>query len=87
MEQLYPRPTDEVRAEIAKYPNLQEIRWVQDEPSNMGAWPHMALHLAPELDTTVPFRLVSRVASSAPSVGQKAQHLSEHADLVERAFG
>jgi multifunctional 2-oxoglutarate metabolism enzyme len=86
LEQLYPRPTAEVRAEIAKYPNLEEIRWVQDEPSNMGPWPHMALHLAPELKTEVPFRLISRTASSAPSVGQKAQHLLEHANLLERAF-
>ena len=49
VEQLYPRPIDEIKAELAKYPNLKEVRWVQDEPANMGPWPHMALHLAPEL--------------------------------------
>jgi 2-oxoglutarate dehydrogenase E1 component len=86
LEQLYPRPVDEVKAEIAKYPHLEEIRWVQDEPANMGPWPHMALHLAPELASDVPFRLVSRAASSAPSVGQKAQHQKEHAELLEKAF-
>ena len=86
VEQLYPRPVAEVKAEIAKYPNLAEIRWVQDEPANMGPWPHMALNLLPELGTDVPFRPVSRVASSAPSCGQKAQHLEELADIFDRTF-
>jgi 2-oxoglutarate dehydrogenase E1 component len=86
LEQLYPRPVEEVKAEIAKYPNLEEIRWVQDEPSNMGAWPHIALHLVPELGTDIHVRPVTRPASSAPSVGQKAQHLAEHSELLDQAF-
>ncbi len=86
LEQLYPRPVDEVRTELGRYPNLEEIRWVQDEPANMGPWPHMALNLAPELDSRVPFQLVSRAQSSAPSCGQKSQHLEELASIFERAF-
>ncbi|MGI8700237.1 MAG: multifunctional oxoglutarate decarboxylase/oxoglutarate dehydrogenase thiamine pyrophosphate-binding subunit/dihydrolipoyllysine-residue succinyltransferase subunit [Nocardioidaceae bacterium] len=86
LEQLYPNPIEEMRAEIAKYPNLREIRWVQDEPANMGPWPYLALNLAPELDLSVPFHGVSRPASSSPSCGQKAQHVQEQADLFERAF-
>ncbi|MGI8702755.1 MAG: multifunctional oxoglutarate decarboxylase/oxoglutarate dehydrogenase thiamine pyrophosphate-binding subunit/dihydrolipoyllysine-residue succinyltransferase subunit [Nocardioidaceae bacterium] len=86
LERLYPRPVDEVKAEIARYPNLTEIRWVQDEPSNMGPWPHMALNLAPELGTGLPFTPVTRLASAAPSAGQKAQHLDEFAALLDQAF-
>jgi 2-oxoglutarate dehydrogenase E1 component len=85
-EQLYPRPVDEVRAEIARYPNLEEIRWVQDEPANMGPWPHLAVNLVPELELSVPLNRVSRDASSAPSCGQKAQHLQELASILERSF-
>ena len=47
VEQLYPRPVAELKAELAKYPNLKEVRWVQDEPANMGPWPHMALQPHP----------------------------------------
>jgi len=86
LERLYPRPVDEVKAEIAKYPNLEEVRWVQDEPANMGAWPHLALNLVPELGIDMAFNRVSRDASSAPSCGQKAQHLQELATLLERTF-
>ncbi|MGN6575096.1 MAG: multifunctional oxoglutarate decarboxylase/oxoglutarate dehydrogenase thiamine pyrophosphate-binding subunit/dihydrolipoyllysine-residue succinyltransferase subunit, partial [Nocardioides sp.] len=85
LEQLYPRPVAELKAELAKYPNLQEIRWVQDEPANMGPWPHMALNLTPELDG-IPFYRVSRPESSSPSVGQHSRHVEEQKVLLQQAF-
>ncbi|MGZ4427403.1 MAG: multifunctional oxoglutarate decarboxylase/oxoglutarate dehydrogenase thiamine pyrophosphate-binding subunit/dihydrolipoyllysine-residue succinyltransferase subunit [Nocardioidaceae bacterium] len=85
LEQLYPRPVEELKAELAKYPNLKEIRWVQDEPANMGPWPHMALNLTPELGG-IPFYRVSRPESSSPSVGQHSRHIEEQKALVQQAF-
>ena len=41
VEQLYPRPLDDIKHEIARYPNLKAVRWVQDEPLNMGPWPQL----------------------------------------------
>ncbi|RYU10015.1 multifunctional oxoglutarate decarboxylase/oxoglutarate dehydrogenase thiamine pyrophosphate-binding subunit/dihydrolipoyllysine-residue succinyltransferase subunit [Nocardioides iriomotensis] len=84
LEQLYPRPEAEIKAELAKYPNLREVRWVQDEPANMGPWPHMALHLTSELP--VPFYRVSRPESSSPSVGQHSRHVEEQKELLQQAF-
>jgi 2-oxoglutarate decarboxylase len=84
VEQLYPRPLDEIKAEIARYPKLSTVRWVQDEPVNQGPWPHYALNVAPELDATV--EPVTRQASSSPSVGTVKRHLEEQKDLLERAF-
>ncbi len=48
VERLYPLPADELLAELARYPGAAEVRWVQEEPANMGGWPYMALRL-PEL--------------------------------------
>src|SRR5690606_7745321 len=44
LEQLYPFPEEQIRAELAKYGDA-EVVWVQDEPQNQGAWSyiHMAL--------------------------------------------
>jgi 2-oxoglutarate dehydrogenase E1 component len=84
LEQLYPRPVAELKAELGRFPNLREIRWVQDEPANMGPWPHMALHLTSELD--VPFYRVSRPESSSPSVGQHSRHVEEQKELLQQAF-
>ncbi len=84
LEQLYPRPVAELQAELAKFPKLREVRWVQDEPANMGPWPHMALHLTSEL--SVPFYRVSRPESSSPSVGQHSRHVEEQKELLQQAF-
>jgi 2-oxoglutarate dehydrogenase E1 component len=85
LEQLYPRPVEQLKAEFEKYPNLAELRWVQDEPANMGPWPHMALHLTSELD--LPFYRVSRPESTSPAVGQNSRHLEENKSLMQQAFG
>jgi len=85
VEQLYPRPVEEIKAELARFPNLQEVRWVQDEPANMGAWPHYALNLTSELDG-LRFSRISRPESSSPSVGQHARHVEEQKAILERAF-
>ncbi len=85
LEQLYPRPVEEVKAELDRYPNVKEIRWVQDEPANMGPWPHMKLNLATELGD-IPFNGVSRKESSAPSVGQLSVHQEELRALLDSAF-
>ena len=84
IEQLYPQPISDIEAEIARYPHLKSVRWVQDEPENMGPWPHYALNVWPDVDATV--EPVTRKASSSPSVGTVKRHQSEQKDLLERAF-
>ncbi|MFB9312445.1 multifunctional oxoglutarate decarboxylase/oxoglutarate dehydrogenase thiamine pyrophosphate-binding subunit/dihydrolipoyllysine-residue succinyltransferase subunit [Nocardioides plantarum] len=84
VEQLYPRPVDEIKAEIARYPHLKAVRWVQDEPANMGPWSHYAMNVWGEVDATV--EGITREQSSSPSVGTVKRHAAEQKDLVERAF-
>ncbi len=85
VEQLYPRPVEEVLAEVEKYPNLREVRWIQDEPANMGPWPHIALHFTGAVP--VPLYRVARAESSSPAVGQASRHQQEQKQLMEQAFG
>jgi 2-oxoglutarate dehydrogenase E1 component len=84
VESLYPRPVDDIVAEIAKYPNLKAIRWVQDEPLNMGPWPHYQLNVWPGLDLTV--EPVTRPESASPSVGTIKRHTEEQKSLLDTAF-
>ncbi|MBO0829342.1 MAG: multifunctional oxoglutarate decarboxylase/oxoglutarate dehydrogenase thiamine pyrophosphate-binding subunit/dihydrolipoyllysine-residue succinyltransferase subunit, partial [Streptosporangiales bacterium] len=85
VEQLYPVHGDAIAAEVARYPSLQQVRWVQDEPQNMGAWPFMALHLPEHLGghELVP---VTRRASSAPAAGSHHVHTAEQQQLLEAAL-
>ena len=84
IEQLYPRPFDELEEELGRFANLKEVRWVQDEPENMGPWPHFALHLTPRLE--VPLTVISRPESAAPAVGQASRHQQELKNLIGNAF-
>ncbi|MDX2968284.1 multifunctional oxoglutarate decarboxylase/oxoglutarate dehydrogenase thiamine pyrophosphate-binding subunit/dihydrolipoyllysine-residue succinyltransferase subunit [Kribbella solani] len=85
VEQLYPLPHEEIVAELAKYGNATEVRWVQDEPANQGPWPFMALNLTEHLGGK-PFYRVSRPAMSAPAVGSHGVHGAEQATLLKQAF-
>ena len=60
------------------------MRWVQDEPANMGPWPHYALNVWPDLDVDV--EPITREESSSPSVGTMKRHTAEQKDLLDRAF-
>ncbi len=84
VEQLYPLRAEDVQAELNRYPNLRHVRWVQDEPANMGPAPHFGLNLFPLLDREV--EVISRPASSSPSVGQHSRHVAEQQGLMDRAF-
>ena len=84
VEQLYPRPLDDIKHEIARYPNLKAVRWVQDEPLNMGPWPNYALNVWPRVDARV--EAIARAESSTPAVGTAKRHTEEQKDLMARAF-
>ncbi len=83
IEQLYPNPVDELKAELDKYPGA-EIVWVQDEPANQGAWPHLALTMFPDMGINV--RRVSRAAAASTAAGLTWIHKEEAAKLMKDAF-
>jgi 2-oxoglutarate decarboxylase len=84
MERLYPLPTNETFHAIARYGHA-ELRWVQEEPANQGAWPFMGLALTQALGQ--PLTPITRPASSAPATGSAHAHEHEQRMLVEAAFG
>ncbi|GHD08701.1 multifunctional oxoglutarate decarboxylase/oxoglutarate dehydrogenase thiamine pyrophosphate-binding subunit/dihydrolipoyllysine-residue succinyltransferase subunit [Zhihengliuella salsuginis] len=83
VEQLYPLPVEEIRAELEKYPNA-DVVWAQDEPANQGPWPFIGLNLPPELDR--PVRLAARAASAATATGSHKRHDGEQAALLQQVF-
>ena len=83
LERLYPLPYRTLPPELGKMPTAQ-IRWVQEEPANQGAWSFIALNL-PEIINR-PVSLISRDKSSSPAVGSHHRHELEQAAIVECAF-
>lgn len=86
VEQLYPFPLDQINEVLLRYPNANEVVWLQEEPENMGPW-HFVEHLIWRLkDRGYDLRHAARVASGSPATGSKAIHDQEHEDLMNETF-
>lgn len=83
VEQLYPAPTDKIRAIKNKYKNATKFLWVQEEPENMGAWPYICRKYR---NTSVELDVVSRRESSSTATGYSKQHNQQQMSLLARAF-
>ena len=85
LDQLYPFPKNELRAEMARHPSAREIVWVQEEPANMGA----LSYVLPRIRTyfpDIPARSVKRSASASPATGSAKAHELEQKTLLTLAF-
>ena len=80
VEQLYPLPAKQLEAIVEKHAGA-ELVWAQEEPANMGAWTHIALHFRPGQ-----VRLISRKASASPATGFKKVHDQQQEAIVTQAM-
>jgi 2-oxoglutarate dehydrogenase E1 component len=87
VEQLYPLSEEELLERLTGLARGSELVWVQDEPTNMGAWPYIKLNFGDTLAARFKLRRVSRVESASPSTGSMAAHKLEQGELIEAAFG
>ena len=86
IEQLYPLPTEQLLGILANYPNAKELRWLQEEPANMGAWNFIEHNTWRIKDEGYDLRHVTRVESGSPATGSKKIHDQELAELMDRVF-
>ncbi|MHC1559381.1 multifunctional oxoglutarate decarboxylase/oxoglutarate dehydrogenase thiamine pyrophosphate-binding subunit/dihydrolipoyllysine-residue succinyltransferase subunit [Actinomycetospora sp. C-140] len=87
MEQLYPLATDELTAVLDRYPNAGDVRWVQEEPANQGAWPFLGLWLPERMNGRLPnLRRISRRRMAAPAAGVAKVHEVEQKALIAEAL-
>jgi 2-oxoglutarate dehydrogenase E1 component len=86
IEQLYPFPSELFKAEIAKYPNLKDFIWCQEEPKNQGAWYQSNHHFTDNLDPHIKVTYAGREASAAPAVGNFQVHIEQQKAVVESAL-
>ena len=68
IEQLYPLSTDEVMLSLEGLPEGTDVVWVQEEPTNMGAWPYLKLNFVDEM------RSKYKVQPSEPCRIRQPQH-------------
>ena len=86
IEQLYPWPEAQILALLERYPSAQQVWWVQEEPTNMGAWSYAHSRLHRILRDKVELRHIARPSSPSPASGSLTVHEREQDQLLAGAF-
>ena len=90
IEQMYPFPRLDLQSVLARYPNLEDAVWVQEEPKNQGSWYAMQSRLSTVVQrekVDVYLRYVGREPSASAAAGYSALHLREQEAFIDEALG
>jgi 2-oxoglutarate dehydrogenase E1 component len=87
VEQLYPFPHKQFKAEMERYPAATEVVWCQEEPQNQGAWYQTAHYFRENMREDQKLHFAGRPASASPAGGYMSRHNERQKALVEQAFG
>jgi len=85
LEQIYPFPKELLLNIIKSYSSAKMIKWVQEEPENMGALNFVKVRLT-EKETGKSLEFVSRKESASPAPGSYKVFSETQKKLVETAF-
>jgi 2-oxoglutarate dehydrogenase E1 component len=85
IEELYSFPAADVQKVLARYPNAQEVIWLQEEPKNMGAWSYVAPRIKALLPAEMAFVYVGRAESASPAEGSQSDHAEEQQRIIQHA--
>lgn len=81
IEQLFPLPVEQLKEVIARYPNVADYVWAQEDPKNMGAYAYMLMNF-----DLVKWRLAAMNAYAAPAPGSPARHKARHQEAINKVF-
>ena len=86
LEQLYSFPWQECREVLARYPRMDELLWVQEEPKNMGAWSYLAPKLVELGAGAVGVGYIGRPERASPAEGYPAAHAAEQGRIIREVL-
>jgi 2-oxoglutarate dehydrogenase E1 component len=86
IDQFYPLKEEVIAKALADYASETPVRWVQEEPENMGAAAYWKSRFCHRLVDRFGLSYVARPASASPATGSPAAHHHEQDDLIDEAF-
>lgn len=81
LEQLFPLHEDKIEAVLSSYTNATEFVWAQEEPRNMGAWPHILQRY-----TARQFKVASRDYFAVPAPGSNTRDKKRQQAVINQVF-
>tara|TARA_Y100001960_G_scaffold256152_1_gene274582 strand:+ start:34 stop:2115 length:2082 start_codon:yes stop_codon:yes gene_type:complete len=88
IDQLYPFPYDVLKDEFKRFPGA-EIFWVQEEPSNMGAFRFAKYRIESVLSSigrNEELLFIGRKASASPATGILERHIKNQKNILRLAI-
>jgi 2-oxoglutarate dehydrogenase E1 component len=82
IEELYPFPREAVCDVLDRYGSAREVIWLQEEPSNMGAWSFVERRLRDLRE----LRYVGRPKRASPAEGWAEAHSAEQRRIISEVI-
>jgi 2-oxoglutarate dehydrogenase E1 component len=86
VEQLYPLADETIVKALADYPDGLPLRWIQEEPENMGALRYMVRRLHSPLFSRFQVDFLARHPAASPATGSHKVHEATQEALLHRAM-
>lgn len=91
LEELAPFPFQQVADEMAKFENVKNVVYVQEEPLNQGAWLYAKAHLEKVVGAgkkkALPIEFIGRESLAACAVGLSKRNKEQTQEIFAKAFG
>ncbi|MDQ7816874.1 MAG: multifunctional oxoglutarate decarboxylase/oxoglutarate dehydrogenase thiamine pyrophosphate-binding subunit/dihydrolipoyllysine-residue succinyltransferase subunit [Melioribacteraceae bacterium] len=87
IEQYYPFNDNLLKEILVNYKNANTIKWVQEEPKNMGAWNFLFPRFLDLISSKFKVEFVGRQESPSPASGSSRKHLITQEEIIKKAFG
>lgn len=81
VEQLFPLHKDKIDTVIARYKNVEDYIWAQEEPQNMGAWSYML-----QRSGLKDLKVRSRTYYAVPAAGSSTRDKIRQQRVIESVF-
>jgi 2-oxoglutarate dehydrogenase E1 component len=86
LEQVYPFRSEILTEILERFPNLEEIDFVQEEPQNMGVWEFLRPRLEELLAARWPLHYIGRPPASSPAEGSTTWYHATQRALIHKVF-
>jgi 2-oxoglutarate decarboxylase len=86
LELLDPLPLEAILGMVKRYPRLEKLYWVQEEPENMGAWNHLQRRIGRNRPYEVSWEYIGRPRRASPSEGYHGSHVIEQERVLRDAL-
>ncbi|MBS3945836.1 MAG: multifunctional oxoglutarate decarboxylase/oxoglutarate dehydrogenase thiamine pyrophosphate-binding subunit/dihydrolipoyllysine-residue succinyltransferase subunit, partial [Melioribacter sp.] len=86
IEQYYPFNSELLSKLLQTYPNSKSIKWVQEEPQNMGAWNFLFPRLIKVIPDKLKLEFVGRQESPSPASGSSKKFQISQEEIIKKAF-